>query len=513
MGSITRKEFLKGAASGAAIGLAGALPGTGLLSAASVEEPRGSTAEAKDLILADAIVLTMDEERRAFESGFVWIRDGSIHRVGARSDLGTVPKDVEYRSVNGRLIMPGLINCHTHLSNGILRGIFDEMPLEVWFSKGMWTVLDALDGANGEAGAALSLLELMSMGVTTTAVGEFGTPNNDLPDGVLRAVHRSGVRAVVSRMTVDSADDSSPAQFIPEAYREKPSFAADEVRRLQRAYNSSLVSVGPEALGVMRCTPEMVVAMHEVAVESDSHFLMHAAASQDARDESRRRFGHGSITELERLGVLGPKTLLAHTIWLDDREIAQLAEHETGVSHNPVSNAYYAAGVARLPALLDAGIRTGLGVDGAATNNSQNVWETMKMAVLFQKQWREDANFGSAELALELMTRGGARALHMEDQIGSLEAGKRADLIVIDIERVALAPAQTVISNLVYSNDPAAVRDVYVDGALVVRDGNHRNLDYGSVIDDARAALGRLLERTGLDSYITERGSWQWHRQ
>ena len=129
MGCMTRKDFLKG---GAAIGLAGALPGTGLLSAASVKEPRESTAQPKDLILADAIVLTMDEQRRAYESGFVWIRDGRIHRVGARSDLGAVPKDVEYRSVNGRLIMPGLINCHTHLSNGILRGIFDEMPLDKW---------------------------------------------------------------------------------------------------------------------------------------------------------------------------------------------------------------------------------------------------------------------------------------------------------------------------------------------------------------------------------------------
>ncbi len=512
MGSITRKDFLKGAASGAAVGLAGALPGAELFSAASAEEPPGSAAQAKDLILDGAVVLTMDEERRAFESGFVWIREGRIHRVGASSDLGAAPEGVEYRSVSGHLIMPGLINCHTHLSNGILRGIFDEMPLEVWFSKGMWAVLNALDGVAGEAGAELSLLELMRMGVTTTAVGEFGTPNADLPDGVLRAVHRSGVRAVVSRMTVDSADDSSPAQFIPKAYREKPSFAADEVRRLQRAYNSSLVSVAPEALGVMRCTPEMVVAMHEVSVDSGSHFLIHAAASQDARDESRRRFGHGSITELERLGVLGPKTLLAHAIWLDDREISQLVEHHTGVSHNPVSNAYYAAGVARLPALLDAGIRTGLGVDGASTNNSQNVWETMKMAMLFQKQWREDANLGSAELALELMTRGGAHALHMEDQIGSLEAGKRADLIVIDIERVALAPAQTVISNLVYSNDPAAVRDVYVDGELVVHDGNHRHLDYRSVIDGARTALGRLLGRTGLDTYIAERGSWQWYR-
>jgi len=512
MAGISRKAFIKGAASGAAVGLSGALSGTGLLSTALADQGSDLNGEGKDLILSDAMVLTMDDQRRAFESGFVWIRDGRIHRVGATSDLGPVPEDAVTQSVIGSIIMPGLVNCHTHLSNGMVRGIFDEMPLEVWFSKGMWSVLNALDGPTGEAGAALSLVELMGMGVTTTAVGEFGTPNHDLPDGVLKAVQRSGIRAVLSRMTVDSPDDSSPAQFIPERYREKPSFAADEVRRLQRSYNSPLVSVCPEALGVMRCTPEMVVAMHEVAVESGSHFVMHAAASQDARDESRRRFGHGSITELEQLGVLGPKTLLAHGIWLDDREIAQLVEHQTGVSHNPVSNAYYAAGVARLPAMLKAGIRTGLGVDGASTNNSQNVWETMKMAVLFQKQWNEDANFGSAELALELMTRGGAQALHMEDEIGSLQAGKRADFIVIDTERAALAPAQTVISNLVYSNDPAAVRDVYVDGQLVVSGGIHQRFDQGSVIEGARVALGRLLKRTGLDSYIAQRSSWQWHR-
>jgi 5-methylthioadenosine/S-adenosylhomocysteine deaminase len=507
MAGITRKTFIKGAAGSVAMGLNPALP------AAAADEPDNPAAQGKDFILGDAMVLTMDGKRRAFESGFVWIRSGRIHRVGATSELGPVPEGVAYRSVAGHIIMPGLINCHTHLSNGVARGIFDEMPLEVWFSKGMWSVLNVLDGPTGEAGAALSLVELMNMGVTTTAVGEFGTPNNDLPDGVLKAIHRSGIRAVLSRMTVDSPDDSSPAQFIPARYREKPAHAADEVRRLQRTYNSELISVCPEALGVMRCTPEMVVAMHDVAVETGSHFVMHAAASQDARDESRRRFGHGSITELGKLGVLGPKTLLAHGIWLDDREIDELVEHQTGVSHNPVSNAYYAAGVARLPAMLKAGIRTGLGVDGASTNNSQNVWETMKMAVLVQKQWNEDANFGSAELALELMTRGGAHALHMEDEIGSLEVGKRADLIVIDTERVALAPAQTVISNLVYSNDPAAVRDVYVDGQLVVRDGTHQRFEKESVIDGARVALGRLLKRTGLDSYIAERGGWQWHRQ
>jgi 5-methylthioadenosine/S-adenosylhomocysteine deaminase len=501
---LTRKDFLHSLLGGAAAWAAGGLPSV----AAAQRQP--SKAPTSEQILTDAMVVTMDDERRAYESGYVWLRDGRIHRVGPTTELAQTSEQVARRSLKGQLIMPGLINCHTHLSNGILRGIYDEMPLEVWFSKGMWPVLDALDGPSAEAGAELALLELTTTGVTTIATGEFGTPHPEVPDGVLTAVGRSGTRAVVSRITVDSGDESSAAQFIPKPYRERLPDAVDEVRRLQRAFNSDRVSVAPEALGVLRCTSDMVVGMHALAVDTDSHFLMHAASSQDERDESRRRFGHGSISELERLGVLAPKTLLAHAVWLDDEEIALLAERQTGVSHNPVSNAYYASGLARLSKLLERKVRVGLGTDGASTNNGQNVWETMKMALLFQKQELEQASFGSAELALELMTRGGAAALHMDSEIGSLEAGKRADLIVIDTERVALSPPQTVVSNLVYSNDPGAVRDVYVQGEAVVLDGVHQRLDREAAIGRAREALARLLKRTGLDSYLNGRGSWQW---
>jgi 5-methylthioadenosine/S-adenosylhomocysteine deaminase len=254
----------------------------------------------------------------------------------------------------------------------------------------------------------------------------------------------------------------------------------------------------------------MVQAMHEVSGRSGSLFTMHAASSQDEREASRRRFGHGSISELEKLGVLGPKTLLAHAIWLDDEEIALLATRGTGISHNPVSNAYYASGIARLPDLLRAGVRVGLGVDGASTNNSQNLWETMKMSMLMQKQAREQPDFGSAELALELATRGGAAALHMENEIGSLEAGKRADFIVIDIDRPSLAPESSIVSNLVYSNDPWAVREVYVDGELLVENGEHRRLKRQQVIGSANDAFRKVITQAGLSEYLQTRGRWRW---
>lgn len=210
--------------------------------------------------------------------------------------------------------MPGLVDAHTHLSNGILRGLYDEMPLAVWFAQGMWPVLRALDAEAGEAGAALALLELLTTGVTTVAAGEFGPPNPELIEGVLGAVRRSGIRAVVSRIAVDNADASSPAQFIPEEFRETPQRAADEVRRLRRAATAGSVSVVPEALGVLRCTEEMVRALHALALDERCHFFMHAASSPDEREQSARRFGRGSVERLARLGVLGPRTLLAHAI-------------------------------------------------------------------------------------------------------------------------------------------------------------------------------------------------------
>jgi 5-methylthioadenosine/S-adenosylhomocysteine deaminase len=485
-----------------------------MLSAASPSHDHGASRRATpcgpQVALTDALVLTMDPERRAFHRGFVWMKDGRIHRVGPMTELGPIPAAAEVRPLGGRIVMPGLVNCHTHLGNGLMRGIYDEMPLEVWFAKGMWPVLDSVDQEVAAAGAQLALLELMSAGVTTTASGEICTPHTQAMDGVMAAVERAGIRACVSRIVMDSADESGGAQFIPAPYRETVEFATRELERLKRRYDSDRVTIGPEALGVLRCTSEMVQAMHALAVASGSLFTMHVASSQDERDESRRRFGHGSVSQLERLGVLGPRTLIAHGVWLDDQEVALLAKRGTGVSHNPVANAYYGAGEARLARLLEEGVRVGLGVDGASTNNSQNVWETMKIAMIFQKQFTERAGFGSAELALEMMTRGGAAAMHRENDIGSLEPGKRADVIVIDPERVALAPAQTVISNLVYSNDPSAVRDVYVNGERLIHDGIHHSLDRAAVLDEARRGLAKVLERSGLDSYIATRSRWRW---
>ena len=290
-------------------------------------------------------------------------------------------------------------------------------------------------------------------------------------------------------------------KFYVPAYQRGYRWGADEVRRLQRTWNSERITVGAEALGVLRCTPAMIEAMHDVARSTDSPFLMHVASSREEHEETLRRFGHGSVAELHRMGVLGSRTLLAHTIWLDDDEIAQLAQSGTGVSHNPVANAYYASGIARLAELLEAGVRVGLGVDGASTNNAQNVWERMKMALLFQKERRGDAGFGSAELALELMTRGGAEALHMDDRIGSLEPGKQADLIRIDLSAPRMQPVYDIYATLVFSAMPVDVQDVMVGGRWIMRGRKVESLERRKILRDAgQIAAAFRAEMARIDS-------------
>ena len=467
-------------------------------------EPEVETA---DLLLRGATVVTMDARRTVYEKGYVAVRGQEILSVGA--DDGDVPRAREVRDLSGHVVLPGLVNCHTHLSNGISRGLFDELPLADWVEKGMWPSLRANTREATYHGSRVALAENLLGGVTTTVVGEFGVPARDTLDGVLTAVTESGSRSVVARISVDSADDHDTSQAVPPDVREDIDAALAEVDRLRSAYGSDLLEVVPEALGVLRCSADMVTEFARYARDRGTRMTMHVASSPDERDEAQHRFGKGSVERLHDLGVLGPHLLVAHCVWNDDRERVLLAESRTGVSHNPVANLMYASGLAPLAEMLDAGVRVGLGTDGASTNNGQNMWEVMKTAMFLQKS-RFGAEWGSAELALELATLGGARAIGMEDRIGSLEAGKRADVVVATLHKPELVPHATWPSNLVYSSSPSAVRTVLVDGRVVVDDGRVVAWEHDEVIAHGNRMALEMDAHTGLARAYRQRSRWRW---
>ena len=460
------------------------------------------------VVLTDAVVLTMDAARTAYSNGYVWMRDGTIQGVGRMPVPAGLPDGTAIRSMGGRhLVMPGLVNAHNHISNNVVRGTFDEGSREDYGTR-MFAALRALDGDASHAGALSSLLEQLCGGITTTQAGEFG--HVDRPAGVLRAIHEAGLRAVFSLAVMDSADETVNSQTVPQEFRERPSQAVARLEDLERGFGSGLVTVAPEVLSPMRCTPEMIRTLHAHSLERGVPLFMHVGAARDEMDESVRRYGSTTVEFLESLGVLGPKTVLAHANYITEAENGLLARYGTGVAHCPVANIWAGGRIPMLAEWVAAGIRVGLGTDGATSNNGQNLWETAKMAVLLQKTRLADRTYASAELGLELLTIGGARALHMEDRIGSLEAGKQADVICVDIDRPSLTPRATVTSNLVYSHDRAAVRHVYVGGVEQLRDGKPVNLDAGRVVGLVEEQARRVLSAPGVGRGFAERSRMLW---
>lgn len=449
----------------------------------------------------------MDTSRRVWPAGFVAVRDGAIASVGPAQNCPLRARTVI--DTRGRVVIPGLVNGHTHLSHGIYRGLLDELPLGGWASGGAWNLVRDSTRETAYAGARVSLSENLGGGVTTVVAGEMSVPDVHAIDGVLQAVHESGCRAVIARMCADSADETDPSQTMPTAVRDKPADAVSEIARLRAEFGGPLVEVVPEPLGVLRCTSEMIDALTAYASEEGCRMTMHVASSRDEVAAAHRRFGKGCIEQLAELDVLGPHLLIAHCVWPGARELELLAATRTGVSHNPVSNLMYGLGIAPLSEMLDAGVRVGLGTDGASTNNSQNLWETMKFAIFLQKS-RFGARWGSAELALELATIGGARAVGMDHLIGSIEVGKRADVVVLSTDRPQTLPRATWVSNAVYSADPSIVELVLVDGRIVVSDGTPTAWDSDDTAALADTAAELLNRTTRLADGYRARSRWRW---
>ena len=446
------------------------------------------------VVLTDALVVTMDADRAVITDGYVWLEDERIRAVGSMTDL-TAPVEVPRRSMKGFAVLPGLVNTHTHISSFGLRGMQDQGP-QGYPGVKMYDGLRALDGEGGYLGSAAALLEQLQGGITTVVAGEAGS--DDCLAAAVRASCESGARVIMSRASMDSSVSVAANLVIPEDLREDPADSLAKLDWLRGTVTSDLVTVVPEAFSVMRVSREMMLALHGYAVEHGLPLLMHAGATQNERNECLERTGMRIAHYLDDLEVLREGVLLGHGTWFDDAESALIADRGASVAHCPVANAWSGNRFSPLKEWLELGVRVGLGTDGATSNNSQDLFEAAKFAVFGQKIRLEDMSWGSPELALELMTIKGAEAIGMADRIGSLEAGKLGDLVCIDLQRPSLAPITSVLSNLVYAHDRGAVRHVMVNGQFVVEDGVHRAFDAPALVEGLNAWAEPALAASGL---------------
>jgi 5-methylthioadenosine/S-adenosylhomocysteine deaminase len=428
--------------------------------------------------------------------GDVLIADGRIAAIGTipKQLLRSDAKSGLLRVVDARgcAVIPGMVQAHVHLCQVLFRGMADDMPLLDWLEKRIWPYEAAHDEASLSASAELGLLEMMLAGTTT--ILDMGTVHHY--DVVFDACERAGMRVFGGKTMMDAG------KSVPKGLREttKASLAeSDRLRaswsgkgdcRLGYAYAPRFILSCTEAL--FRGTVERATAERPQTPRALLH--SHVAEHPDERKAVRAALGDDDISILRKWGFKGPNTILAHGVQLTDKEMAAVARDGTRIVHCPSANLKLGSGIARVHDLVENGVIVALGADGAPCNNNLDPWVELRHAALLAKV-RTGVTTLPARQALRLATIDGARALGIDDVVGSLELGKRADVVVARIDGPHVAPGGDVYSRLVYGCTSRDVTHVFVDGKLVVRAGEHQELDRDQVLAKANAQAKKLVAR------------------
>ena len=436
-----------------------------------------------DLLITGGLVVTMDEDWTTIQDGAVAVRNGAILAVGPTAELKALYQANQTIDAVGHAIMPGLINCHTHAPMTLFRGLADDLPLDIWLHQHIWPAEAwAVKPEMVYWGTLLAAAEMIQGGTTLFTDMYF------FEDDVGKAAKQAGIRAVLGEALVDfpSPNSKTPAEGL--AYTEE---------LLQKWAGDPLVRVSVQPHAPYSASADLMTRGKELADRYGAIYLSHVAETANEVAELKAKTGQTPPAYLDELGVLDHKTIFAHGIHLSDADIELLAERETAIAHCPQSNLKLASGAARLPQLLAAGVRLGLGTDGAASNNDLNMWGEINSATMLHKLVNNDPTAADARTVIKMATRAGADLLGMGEQLGSLEAGKRADLILIDLEQPHLVPLYDIYSHLAYAVNKADVSTVIIEGQVVMRDRQLLTVNERELLAKAREMAAEIGPRFG----------------
>jgi 5-methylthioadenosine/S-adenosylhomocysteine deaminase len=433
-----------------------------------------------DLLVSHGTVVTVDRSHRVIADGAVAVDKGRIVAVGPRASVSAEFQPKEVLDASGGIVIPGLVNAHTHAAMVLFRGIADDLKLMDWLQHYIFPAeARNVNRSFVRDGTRLAALEMIRSG-TTTFVDMYY-----FEDEVAEVTREAGLRGVLGETVIDfpAPDYKSPLESIESA----PKF-------LERYRNDPRIVPAIAPHSVYLCSPETLLKVKEAA--GSSPILIHLSETQAEQQTIRERYQMTPTEHLKKLGLLRKGLLGAHGVWLSESDRTLLKAAEAGIAHCPESNMKLASGAAPIAAMLGEGQRLGLGTDGAASNNDLDMFEEMLAAALLAKHVTGDPTAAPAQAVLEMATLGGARALGLEDQIGSIEEGKRADLVVVGLSEPRLHPLYDPVSHLVYAAKGADVRDVVVEGKVIMRDRRVLTLNEGEILaaaDRDREAVSATL--------------------
>jgi 5-methylthioadenosine/S-adenosylhomocysteine deaminase len=439
----------------------------------------------KSILIKGGTIVTMDKNN-SIVHGDVLIRDGRIAKIGGEID-DTVNQVIE---AEGCVVLPGFVQTHIHLCQTLFRGAADDLALIDWLKKRVWPMEAAHTAESIRASAQLGITELIKGGTTCALTMETVRHTEE----VLRVVEESGFRATVGKCMMDKGNDVPP-----ELHEETRASIDESVALIEKWHGQGNGRVrccfAPRF--AISCTRELLSEVSRLAKQLEVIVHTHASENRSECEIVERESGERNIDYLSSLGIVGSHVVLAHCIHLDNAEMETLAATKTNVAHCPSSNLKLGSGIARVTEMLGRGIPVSLGADGAACNNRLDMFTEMRTAALLQKALHGPEVL-PASRALRMATIDGARAMGLDREIGSLEVGKRADAIVVDLNRSHSTPVSDVVSTLVYSTQASDVRTTIIDGQIVMRDRELLTMNEAIVIDEANREAGALQERAGL---------------
>ena len=432
-----------------------------------------------DLIVSGDYVVTMNSDNTVHNGAAVAIDDGIIVAIGPAAEIESNYSAAETLDGKSRVVLPGLVNGHSHAAMTLLRGVADDLALMDWLQNYIFPAeVEFVDAEFVRIGTELACWEMIRGG-TTTFVDMYY-----YPDTIAEVVDSCGMRALISATVIDQR--SPDAENAVDSINKGNSFIERWLNR-----NDRITPIfGPHANYTLNA--EQLKATREAAMQYGVPISIHLSESPFEVQYSKDTYGMTSIDLFESIGFFEGPTIAAHVVWPTATEIPILAERKVGVIHNPTSNMKIASGIAPITDMLNAGVRVGLGTDGAASNNDLDMWEEMRLASFLQKVEQMNPEVLSAENVLRMATSGGATAIGLGDTIGSLEVGKRADLIQVAFDDVHHVPTYDVISHLVYVSDEQDVASVIVDGKVLMRDKEMLTIDTARVAEEASALAAQI---------------------
>jgi 5-methylthioadenosine/S-adenosylhomocysteine deaminase len=429
-----------------------------------------------DILITNGTLLIMDEKGATIERGHVSVRGDSIADLGSGDGKGiTADKVID---AAGGLVLPGLINCHTHAAMTLFRGLADDLPLMEWLTNYIFPVESRMDRDFVHTGTLLACAEMIMSGTTTFCDMYL------FEDEVARAAQRAGMRCLVGEVLYDFP---SPNYGAPENGLK---YTEMLIRKWQ---GNPLVSIAVEPHSIYTCSPSLLEAANDLALRYRVPLVIHVAETRSEVEEVKKRYGRKPLEHLAALNILGPHVIADHCVHLDEGEIQRIVEYDVKPVHNPESNMKLASGVSPVFKLLSRGATVGLGTDGCASNNNLDLLAEMDMAAKLNKVEAMDPTVLNAFTVLRMATSMGAKALGFHREVGSLEPGKKADIIVLDTNKPHLTPMYNPYSHLVYAARGSDVTHSIINGRLVMERRKLLTLNLDEVMERAKEKSKMVL--------------------